>query len=214
MTAPISASWTRIENWLAEHAPTTYAALAPPADPADIAAAERVIGRPLLKPLVLSLLRHDGLLDRRSWLLPGSYRPMRAREIAAEWKLFTGFHDKHAADEEGEEADHDFMKIGTSSVLYGHPQLIPIARDVSGGCLVLDHRPEIDRGRVHEAEAEQGLVRRSHEMWTSLPVLMEGIATSLETDQPLDGHAPAVDEEQRLYWDFIPLRGVRALHQS
>jgi cell wall assembly regulator SMI1 len=142
MTTPISESWTRIENWLAEHAPATYAAPVPPPDPADMAAAERVIGRPLLKPLVTSLSRHDGLLDQRFSLLPGFYRPMSAREIAAEWQLFTGFHDKRTADEEGEEADYGFMKIGASNVLYGHPQLIPIARDVRGGCLVLDHRPE------------------------------------------------------------------------
>ncbi|MFE7213364.1 SMI1/KNR4 family protein [Streptomyces sp. NPDC057611] len=214
MTAPISESWTRIENWLAEHAPATYAALAPPADPADIAATERVIGRPLLKPLVMSLLRHDGLLDQRGWLLAGFYRPMSAREIAAEWQCFTGFYDKRTADEEGEEADYDFMKLGFSSVLYGHPQLIPIALDVGGGYLVLDHRPEIDRGRVHEAEAVEGIRRVSHEMWTSLPVLMEAIATSLETNQPLKNYTPVVDEEQRLYWDFIPLRSDRTLHRS
>ncbi|WP_331754080.1 SMI1/KNR4 family protein [Streptomyces sp. NBC_00826] len=209
MTAPISESWTRIENWLAEHASASYAALAPPADPADIAAVERVIGRPLLKPLVMSLLRHDGLLDQRGSLLPGFYRPMSAREIAAAWQLFTGFYDKRTADEKGEEADYDFMKIGASFVLYGHPQLIPIARNVGGGCLVLDHRPEIDRGRVHEAEAVEGIMRVSHEMWTSLPLLMEAIATSLETDQPLNGYTPVVDEEQRLDWNFIPLRSDR-----
>ncbi|MFD4693843.1 SMI1/KNR4 family protein [Streptomyces sp. NPDC058463] len=214
MTAPISESWTLIENWLAEHAPATCAALAPPADPADIAAAERVIGRPLLKPLVSSLSRHDGLLDRRVSLLPGFYRPMSAREIAAEWQLFTGFHDKRTADEEGDEADYDFMKTGFSNVLYGHPQLIPVARDVRGGCLVLDHRAETDRGRVHQAEAEQGIVRGSHGMWTSLPVLMEAIATSLETNRPLDGHTPVVDEEQRLCWDFRPVRGDRPLPRS
>ncbi|MEU6010413.1 SMI1/KNR4 family protein [Streptomyces sp. NPDC047453] len=214
MTASISESWTRIENWLAEHAPATYAALAPPADPADIAATERVIGRPLLKPLVMSLLRHDGLLDQRGWLLPGFYRPMSAREIVAEWQRFTGFYDKRTADEKGEEADYDFMKIGFSSVLYGHPQLIPIARDVSGGFLVLDHRPEIDRGRVHEADAVDGIMRKSHEMWTSLPVLMEAIATSLETGQPLNGYTPVVDEEQWLYWDSMPLRSDRTVHRS
>ncbi|MEV6590230.1 SMI1/KNR4 family protein [Streptomyces acidicola] len=203
-----------MENWLAEHAPATYAALAPPADPADIAAAERVIGRPLLKPLVMSLSRHDGLLDQRFSLLPGLYSPMSAREMAAEWQLFTSFYDKRTADEEGEEADYDFMKMGASRVLYGHPQLIPIARDVRGGRLVLDHRPEIDRGRVHEAEAEPGIMRGSHEMWTSLPMLMEMIATSLETNQPLNDYTPAVDEEQRLYWDFIPLRSDGTLRRS
>ncbi|MCZ0974365.1 hypothetical protein O1L55_30155 [Streptomyces albulus] len=214
MTAPISESWTRIENWLAEHAPATYAALAPPADPADIVAAERVIGRPLLKPLAMSLLRHDGLLDQRFSLLPGFYRPMSAREIMAEWQVFTRFYDKRTADEQGEEVDYHFMKIGASHVLYGHPQLIPIAREVGGGYLVLDHRPEIDRGRVHDAEATEGIMRGSHAMWTSLPVLMETIATSLETNQSLNDYMPAVDEEQRLYWDSIPLRSDRTLHRS
>ncbi|MGW0293316.1 SMI1/KNR4 family protein [Streptomyces tuirus] len=202
MTAPISESWTRIENWLAEHAPATYAGLAPPADPADIAAIEHVVGRPLLKPLVMSLSRHDGLLDQRGSLLPGFYRPMSAREMAAAWQLLTGFHDKRTADEKGEEADYDFMRTGSSSVLYGHPQLIPIARHLGGGHLVLDHRPEIDRGRVHEAEAVEGIIRVSHEMWTSLPLLMEATATSLETSRPLNGYTPAVDEEQRLHWEF------------
>ncbi|MFJ5900121.1 hypothetical protein ACIQFZ_32890 [Streptomyces sp. NPDC093064] len=164
--------------------------------------------------MVMSLSRHDGLLDQRFSLMPGFYRPMSAREIAAEWQRFTSFYDKRTADEEGEEADYDFTKIGASKVLYGHPQLIPIARDVRGGCLVLDHRPEIDRGRVHEADAEQGLMRKSHEMWASMPVLMEAIAASLETNQPLNDYTPAVDEEQRLYWDFMPLRSDRTLHRS
>lgn len=206
MAAPISESWTRIENWLAGHAPATRAALAPPADPADIAEVERLVGRPLLRPLVHSLLRHDGLLDQRSWLLPGSYRPLSTRETAAQWRLLTGFHDRPATDEEEEEANYHFMEIGTSFALYGHPQLVPIARDIRGGCLVLDHRPETDRGRVHEVEAVEGVMRGSHEMWTSLPVLMERIATSLETGEPLDGHTPVVDEEHRLSWDFTTLR--------
>lgn len=207
MTASISESWTRIENWLAEHAPSTYAALAPPADPADIAALEHLIGRPLLRPLVTSLLRHDGLLDRRCTLLPGSYRPMSARETAAEWRLLTGFHDKRTAEDEGDEVGYDFMKIGSSRVLYGHPQLIPIARESGGGHLVLDHRPEVDRGRVHEAEATAGVMRGSHEAWASLPVLMEAIATSVETNQPLYDYTPTVDEEQRLHWAFMPTHG-------
>ncbi|MFJ3876214.1 SMI1/KNR4 family protein [Streptomyces sp. NPDC090077] len=202
MTALITESWTRIENWLAEHAPATYAALAPPADPADIVAAERVIGRPFLKPLRMSLLRHDGLVGHGSSLLPGFYRPLSAREIAADWQSCALYHDKPTVDGMGEvELDHDFMRIGSSFHLYGHPQVIPIARDVCGGHLVLDHRPEIDRGRVHNADAVEGVSRRSHEMWTSLPVLMETLATSLQTNRPVDRDMPVVDENQRLRWD-------------
>jgi hypothetical protein len=43
-------------------------------------------------------------------------------------------------------------------------------------------------------------------MWTSLPVLMDAIAGSLENDRPLNDYAPMVDDEQRLYWT-APLRG-------
>ncbi|WP_328792779.1 MULTISPECIES: SMI1/KNR4 family protein [unclassified Streptomyces] len=207
MTALISESWTRIENWLAEHAPATYSALAPPADPADIVAAERVIGRPLLKPLRMSLLRHDGLVGHGFSLLPGFYRPLSAREIVVEWQSWARYYDKPTVDGIGEEElDYDFMRIGSSFYMYGHPQVIPIARDICGGLLVLDHRPEIDRGRVHNADAEEGISRQSHEMWTSLPVLMETIATSLETNQPLDRDMPVVDEDQRLRWDSISLQ--------
>ncbi|MFI5763972.1 SMI1/KNR4 family protein [Streptomyces sp. NPDC051563] len=215
MTAPISGSWTRIENWLAEHAPATYAALAPPADPSDIAALEHAISRPLLKPLRMSLLRHDGLLDGRSSLVPGFDGLLSAREISAEWRFLGQWYDKLEADEKGEEeVDYDFMRSGSSRILFGHPQLIPIAREVGGGCLVVDHRPEIDRGRIHFTESTEGATRRSHEMWTSLPVLMETIATSLENSQPLDDHMPVVDEAQRLDWDYIPLRDDRTFHRS
>ncbi|MFI7285137.1 SMI1/KNR4 family protein [Streptomyces anulatus] len=218
MTASISESWTRIENWLAEHAPATCAALAPPADPADIAATERAIGRPLPKPLVMSLLRHDGLRDQCGSLLPGFYRPISARRIADEWRLFTGFHDRLTAEEKGDEVDSDFMDMGFSGVLYGHPQLIPIARDVGGGYLVLDQRPEIYRGRVHQADATEGVMRGSREVWASLPVLMETVAASLETGRPVDHYKAEVDEQQRLHWDIVPLRddrtvGERAVRQ-
>ncbi|MFH8886525.1 SMI1/KNR4 family protein [Streptomyces californicus] len=212
MTTSINESWARIENWLAEHAPATYAALAPPADPADIAAVERLVGRPLLKPLVLSLLRHDGVLDRhRGSLLPGYYRPLSARGIAAAWHFLTPYYDTREAEERGEEVDHHFMEIGSSRILYGHPQLIPVARDLGGAHIVLDHRPEIDRGRVHEAEPVEGVMRVPHEKWGSLPLLMEAIATCMETSQPLNGHIPAVDEEQRLHWESVRLRDAPSL---
>ncbi len=43
---------------------------------------------------------------------------------------------------------------------------------------------------------------------------MGAIATSLETFRPLNGNMPAVDEEQRLYWDCVPLHDDRTLHRS
>ncbi|MGE7386477.1 SMI1/KNR4 family protein [Streptomyces sp. NPDC004126] len=202
MTAHVSESWTRIEDWLAEHAPASRAALAPPADPADIAAAERVIGSPLLKPLVTSLLRHDGSAGEGVTLLPGFYAPMSAREIADDWRLLTRYHDRTMPEEEEADADDHFLGNGAAFALYGHPDFIPVARDVTGRRLVLDQRTWSDRGRVHEAEPVTGLVRVAHQAWTSLPALLEGTADALETGRPLGGHTPAVDEQRRLRWEF------------
>ncbi|MFG2621243.1 hypothetical protein ACGFXC_26870 [Streptomyces sp. NPDC048507] len=89
------------------------------------------------------------------------------------------------------------MRTGSSFDLYGHPQLVPIARDICGECLVLDHRPETDRVRVHTAEAVGGVVRQPHAMWASLPALLEMTAASLETNRPLASHTPVVTEDQR-----------------
>ncbi|CAM5694718.1 hypothetical protein SCALM49S_02784 [Streptomyces californicus] len=49
-------------------------------------------------------------------------------------------------------------------------------------------------------------MRVSHEKWASLPLLMEAVATSMETSQPLNGDVPVVDEEQRLHWESVRLR--------
>jgi cell wall assembly regulator SMI1 len=42
--ATVTAAWARIEDWLARHAPASATVLAPPADPAEIAAAEVALG--------------------------------------------------------------------------------------------------------------------------------------------------------------------------
>ncbi|MFJ7209423.1 SMI1/KNR4 family protein [Streptomyces sp. NPDC098789] len=64
MTADlVQASWTRIDAWLREHAPRTFATLRPPAGDAEIAAAQERLGVTLPPDLVASLLRHNGALE-------------------------------------------------------------------------------------------------------------------------------------------------------
>jgi cell wall assembly regulator SMI1 len=60
----VSASWARIDEWLQQRAPSGAEALAPPAEPAGIDAAEEVLGLAFPPALRESLLCHDGL---REW---------------------------------------------------------------------------------------------------------------------------------------------------
>ncbi|WP_329616581.1 SMI1/KNR4 family protein [Streptomyces brevispora] len=56
-------SWTRIDAWLREHAPRTFATLRPPAGDKEIAAAQEELGVTFPPDLIASLLRHDGALE-------------------------------------------------------------------------------------------------------------------------------------------------------
>ncbi|MCK8676410.1 SMI1/KNR4 family protein [Streptomyces lichenis] len=53
-------SWDRIDEWLRENAPRTFATLGPPAGEEETAAAEEELGVTFPPDLVASLLRHDG----------------------------------------------------------------------------------------------------------------------------------------------------------
>ncbi|MFE4451234.1 SMI1/KNR4 family protein [Streptomyces sp. NPDC056796] len=64
MTAElVQDAWTRIDAWLREHAPRTFATLRPPAGDKEIAAAQEELGVIFPPDLVASLLRHDGALE-------------------------------------------------------------------------------------------------------------------------------------------------------
>ncbi|MFC8272482.1 SMI1/KNR4 family protein [Streptomyces sp. NPDC057271] len=64
MTADlVQGSWTRIDAWLREHAPRTFATLRPPAGDEEIAAAQEELGVTFPPDLVASLLRHNGALE-------------------------------------------------------------------------------------------------------------------------------------------------------
>jgi cell wall assembly regulator SMI1 len=64
----ITTTWARIDRWLGRHAPGSVALLAPPADPAEIAAAERTLGVTFPPELVESLRCHDGFRDEATVL--------------------------------------------------------------------------------------------------------------------------------------------------
>ncbi|MFD7713941.1 SMI1/KNR4 family protein [Streptomyces sp. NPDC059786] len=64
MTADlVQDSWSRIDAWLREHAPRTFATLRPPAKVEEITAAQDELGVTFPPDLIASLLRHDGALD-------------------------------------------------------------------------------------------------------------------------------------------------------
>src|SRR5262245_54784983 len=81
----VTDAWVRIDAWLARHAPASAAVLAPPADPAEIAAAEAEIGYAFPAELVESLRCHNGVLTWAN-LMP-ELPPSSVAGIVTYWKM-------------------------------------------------------------------------------------------------------------------------------
>jgi cell wall assembly regulator SMI1 len=187
VTARIDRAWSRIERWLAQHAPASYASLRPPASPADLARTQAVLGRRLPAELVASLRRHNGVtLDRTSsFALPPFYTPMSAATIGSDWKSL---------------CDVSQSLGGQVDAQWWSPAYTAFASAGDGGSLLLDQRP----GRVpHVGEffAEDGT---NFTRWpASLTDLLELTAQTLQTGQPWNHNRPTV-RSGALTWDILP----------
>ncbi|MGA5453172.1 SMI1/KNR4 family protein [Streptomyces umbrinus] len=193
MTSSIPESWSRIEAWLAQHTPRTFAALGPPAERSAIAVAEQAIGQPFPEPLVESLLRHNGMGHYD--LLPPFWSLLEVQSITRAWQTRMKIYgDELTGTEEGDpDGEHG---------PWWHAQWVPFAFDGAGDYLIVDQRPYRGRGRIGNADHETGCSFSRHPMWASLPALLDATATALETGEAVDDYLPVAVDEDELDWDF------------
>lgn len=193
MPSPITESWYRMETWLAENAPHTFAKLGPPAEPAAITAAETAIGLTFPDALAESLLRHDG--TNHAVLLPPFWMPLSTHGIREAWRIRTETYASIFGDAQDGDAEAEYGP-------WWHRQWIPFAGNGGGDELVIDQRPTRLRGRMGDAFHEDGCYFLPHAMWASLPALMHMTADAMETGEPLNGYTRVVTDEGRLDWEF------------
>ncbi|MFE4306417.1 SMI1/KNR4 family protein [Streptomyces sp. NPDC056891] len=107
-------SWNRIDAWLREHAPRTFATLQPPAGDEEIVAAQEELGVTFPPDLVASLLRHNGAVDgAEAFRFSTDDRLLGVSGILGD----TGFMRGVAQDLDEEEAEHywhhGYVKFGS-----------------------------------------------------------------------------------------------------
>ncbi|MFI9601500.1 SMI1/KNR4 family protein [Streptomyces sp. NPDC052043] len=195
MTDDLNVVLARLDAWLEANAPADHAALNPPATQDDIdAIADRRF--PLHPDLVTWLGRHDGLTATKGHAGPGVIIPegfilhgaegMRAgqrtmEEEIAEWV------------DENESEDPDLRDVYHVYGYLFHVRWVPIATDITGGKLILDHRDGDRLGNVlyglHAGDTE-GPVK----VWDSLSHMFRHLLTALTegTEIRLPGYADPV----------------------
>ncbi|MEU3663704.1 SMI1/KNR4 family protein [Streptomyces sp. NPDC032940] len=107
-------SWRRIDAWLREYAPRTFATLRPPAEHEEIAAAQEELGVTFPPDLVASLLCHDGASEGpEAFLFSTHDRLLSVSGVLAD----TGFLRNTADGLDDEDAEyywhHDYVKFGS-----------------------------------------------------------------------------------------------------
>ncbi|PWW65900.1 SMI1/KNR4 family protein [Actinokineospora spheciospongiae] len=166
LTRRVDAAWTRIETWLAVHAPRTAARWNAPAPAAALSALQREVGVELPGDLVATLRRHDGS-SAGGFVLPLAYRPMSVGEIAG--------HTRRMCSGPGQPG--------------WDGRFVPFAVDGGGGLLYLDQRGAGSLGEQFDEGPGPG-------RWpTGLSELLEQTADLLEegTGPLADRYRPEVD---------------------
>ncbi|HEX4221002.1 MAG TPA: SMI1/KNR4 family protein [Pseudonocardiaceae bacterium] len=186
----IERSWQRIENWLRDNAPETYASLNPPASEAAIAEAQEFIGVPFPPDLIASLRIHDGVTFHPAGLtIVGRYAPISVEVIKDRWQML--------GDILREQFDSEDMGGG-----WWHRQWVPIAEDNAACQLIVDARPGEDHDRVAIRDREDGA--RWHDdggNWPSYGALLAETADLLTGSKVDDRYVPTV-ASRRLRWTW------------
>lgn len=180
----IKESWTRIDAWLREHAPRTFATLRPPAGDEDIAAAQQELGVTFPPDLVASLHRHNGALEG-----PEAFRFSTGDRLLGVSGILqdTGFMRGIDQGFDGETEDywlHDYVKFGSY--------------DVTSDGLLMDCRTGRDSfGAIGRFFDETGA---SFGQADSLGEYLAELAGTLERGQD----AGVVTFNGRLFWEGHP----------
>lgn len=189
----VTDAWIGIDRWLARHAPASLALLAPPADPAEIAAAEDRLGLTFPADLVESLLRHNGQTEWAK-MFPGR-PPLSVAEIVEHYEMCMDIADEDDGFEPTEEGGEPWWD----------PLWIPFAQ-LDGDAQVVDMRPGPGQGRLGTAEHDG--TGNFENAWRSLGaylastarVLMHGGSSSGGHDDGSPYWFPYLTDRNALTW--------------
>ncbi|WP_306439608.1 DUF4259 domain-containing protein [Streptomyces sp. BR123] len=182
---PVARSWARIDSWMRRHAPASYALLAPPADPAEVEAAQETMGIRFPADLLESLSCHNGIAE---WarLLPDE-PPMSVAGILGHWQMCVEFA----------EDDPDFAEPDDGQEPWWHPQWIPWAQS-HGDSQVIDMREGPGQGRLGNAAHDD--VGCFDAGWPSLAVYLTAVADALDQGREVEGKVPYLTPDGGLWW--------------
>lgn len=192
-TSTVAQAWTRIDTWLARHAPVTGAALAGPADANALSALQQAIGFEPPAELVDSLRVHNGLAE---WAHPlPIYPPLSTLEIAEHYLLFGEIAEAQGLYDPSTGAIE--LPDGAAEPWW-HPQWVPFAQ-LEENAQVIDLRPGPEHGRLGVVLHDE--VFTFDDAYPSLASYLTATADALDNGTQVGGLAPYLNHSGELWWE-------------
>lgn len=191
-------SWARIDAWLSERAPASYALLRPPASPAEIADAERRLEVTFPPDLVASLRCHNGVVLSEGAPAFAFNGPFSGLTDIVNNSLFLRSVGDEVADEYDEEEDESEL-----NAYWRHEWLLitqGVARDAQDGLFVTCRAGE-NYGRIGRYFNEDA---PSFTGWTSLRAALSSFAEALERRVPVGGRVPLAFDGALIWEEATP----------
>lgn len=162
----MSDAWSRIEAWLAAHAPASAAGLNPPASPEAIAAAERSLGVTFPDDVRAAYLRHDGQASDSPWMLEG-WEWLSLERIVDEWQVWKGLLDDGDFEDGASDGDGEVVRSD-----WWHPAWIPLTYSGGGDhhCVDLAPGPKGSLGQIIQMWHDDGdrpVIASSFSVWVA-----------------------------------------------
>ncbi|MFF3015606.1 DUF4259 domain-containing protein [Streptomyces sp. NPDC057939] len=182
---PVARSWARIDAWMRQHTPTSYALLAPPAAPADVEAAQETMGLRFPTDLVESLACHNGITQWAN-LLPDQ-PPMSVAGMVEHWQMCIEI----AGD------DPDLTQPDGDDEPWWHALWIPWAQS-DGDSQIIDMREGPGQGRLGSAAHDD--TGHFDDGWPNLATYLTAVADAFDHGTGVDGKAPFLTSTGDLWW--------------
>jgi cell wall assembly regulator SMI1 len=200
-------TWTRIEHWLKQNAPTTLSALRPGAPKTSITKVEKTLGITFPDEVRESYRIHDGQSSDGPGLFD-DWELLPLSRVLEEWRIWKGLWDS------GEFKGKKSKSNGATLKDWWHPAWIPLTSNRAGDhhCLDLAPGPKGTCGQIiqffHD-DAERSVVAKTFGVWlkdfaNELDLETQGVSQGGDDD----AGAPTMDELMGLIGESISNAGV------
>ncbi|MEU0787706.1 SMI1/KNR4 family protein [Streptomyces sp. NPDC006173] len=194
-SARLDSLWTQVEGWLAAHAPGDHQTLLPGLSGREVARLEAGLGFPIHGDLLTFLGLRGGCRQPESSMEPGAfffgYTLLDVDAILAAHRQLVDMVDDSV------EGGYGDSVIGSIA----HPSWVPIAQDVTGDLVFVDHREGLGGavGMLSFGDPQPTWP------WSSMTLMAEDMLSSLRSGSGLaavHGLTPRVHEERMLQWEI------------